>query len=156
MMIRPSHILHAHQISERVRIEQILKDEIAQFEEKRLAERARQSALLYQSDAYAVIDEKARKGQQLSNEDWESAVSLVKKVLPNCYQFLFTQQCYRPDSNEFRTCVLLSIGFGVKDVSSLQGVTKAYISKISRNVLAELFNAEGSGKILARKLREQG
>ena len=140
------------QILEREDTERKLQTEMSRYGKVGLSESDRISIRLQQSDDFSLLEKRAKKGQSLSSEEWKKTFILVKNVLPEAYHFI-SAKCPNTDSSEYRTCILFSLGYGVKDVSNMLNVSKAYISKISRTMLRNFFGEDGSGKEFSKRLQ---
>ena len=105
---------------------------------------------LQKSSSYNVIKDTAQKGQTLSQGDWETIDSLVKEYTPAFYDFMVSN--FRINSVEYKICLLLRLHFKAGEIANMLGVTPAYISKISTEILAGTFAKKGSSKELYKEL----
>ena len=104
---------------------------------------------LEESPVFRELHRKADKGEQLSNEDWHELNRLVITRLPEFHQLL-SDKTYALSINEYRTAVLLRLHVKPKSASCLLGCSPQNITKLSKQVLAKVFNVEGSSKELAK------
>ena len=105
---------------------------------------------LQKSSSYKVIKDIAIKGQTLSQGDWETIDNLVKEYIPGFYDFMVSD--FRIDSVEYKICLLLRLHFKAGEIANMLGVTPAYISKTSTEILAGTFVKKGSSKELYKEL----
>lgn len=75
----------------------------------------------------------------------------MSEHLPSFYEFI---DIHKSQIGLFksRVCILLRFRVGVKGTASMMDVSSAYISKISTEILSDLFHIEGSGKKLTQVL----
>ena len=100
-----------------------------------------------------LLRRKAASGSKLSKDEWERIVMFVDENLPNFYMFLSSKSEIL-GLQKTRICILLRLFVGVKNTGTMLGVSGAYISKTSKQIVSELFLTEGGGKELTRKLSE--
>ena len=105
---------------------------------------------LQKSSSYKVIKDIAIKGQTLSQGDWETIENLVKEYIPGFYDFMVSN--FRIDSVEYKICLLLRLHFKAGEIANMLGVTPAYISKTSTEILGGTFVKKGSSKELYKEL----
>ena len=105
---------------------------------------------LKKSPDYLLIQEKAYKGQIFSSEDWNAISNITNEYLPGFYDFLKSQ--FKMNSKEYRICLLLRIHFKAGEIANVLGVTAAYISKTSTEVLLNIYGKRGSSKELYKEL----
>ena len=131
-----------------------LKKELAKFRlpirsiTKDSAEDRLKESLVYQN-----LHAKADKGELLLCEDWHELNRLVITTLPEFHQLL-SSKTHNLGINEYRATVLLRLHIKPKSVSCLLGCSPQNITKLSKQVLAKLFNVEGSSKELAKIVME--
>lgn len=100
-----------------------------------------------------LLRRKAASGSKLSEGEWERIAMFVNENLQNFNTFL----CSKSEIlgvQKTRICILLRLFVGVKNTGTMLGVSGAYISKTSKQIVSELFLTEGGGKELTRKLSE--
>jgi hypothetical protein len=105
---------------------------------------------LQKSSSYKIIKDIAIKGQMLSQGDWETIENLVKEYIPGFFDFMVSN--FRIDSVEYKICLLLRLHFKAGEIANMLGVTPAYISKTSTEILAGTFIKKGSSKELYKEL----
>ena len=105
---------------------------------------------LQKSSSYKIIKDIAIKGQTLSQDDWETIENLVKEYIPGFYDFMVSN--FRIDSVEYKICLLLRLHFKAGEIANMLGVTPAYISKTSTEILVGTFVKKGSSKELYKEL----
>jgi hypothetical protein len=105
---------------------------------------------LQNSLSYKVIKDTAIKGQTLAQNDWETIDNLVKEYMPGFYDFIVSN--LRINSVEYKICLLLRLHFKAGEIANMLGVTPAYISKTSTEILAGLYGKKGSSKELYKEL----
>ena len=105
---------------------------------------------LKKSSNYQRIKNMAYKGQQLSQVDWDNVCNLVNEYFPGFYEFAISN--LQINSTEYKICLLLRLHFKAGEIANMLGVTPAYISKISTEILAGLYGKKGSSKELYKEL----
>ena len=105
---------------------------------------------LKNSPYYRKINEKAYKGQKLTNDDWDTICNLICEYLPSSYDFIISH-C-NINSSEYRICILLRLHFKVGEIANMLGVSSPYISKVSTDILDKTFGKKGSSKDLYKVL----
>ena len=105
---------------------------------------------LKKSSNYQQIKDMAYKGQQLSQVDWDNVCNLVSEYFPGFYDFAISN--LQINSTEYKICLLLRLHFKAGEIANMLGVTPAYISKISTEILAGLYGKKGSSKELYKEL----
>ena len=105
---------------------------------------------LQKSSSYKVIKDTAIKGQTLAQNDWEIIDNLVKEYMPGFYDFIISN--FRINSVEYKICLLLRLHFKAGEIANMLGVTPAYISKTSTEILGGTFVKKGSSKELYKEL----
>ena len=105
---------------------------------------------LKKSSNYQRIKDMAYKGQQLSQVDWDNVCNLVNEYFPGFYEFAISN--LQINSTEYKICLLLRLHFKAGEIANMLGVTPAYISKISTEILAGLYGKKGSSKELYKEL----
>jgi len=100
-----------------------------------------------------LLRRKAATGSQLSKEEWERIAMFINENLPDFNTFLSSKSKIL-GLQKTRICILLRLFVGVKNTGTMLGVSSAYISKTSKQIVSELFLTEGGGKELTRKLSD--
>ena len=102
------------------------------------------------SPNYQAMQEMARHGRKLSEEEWAMAEALVNEYFPGCYDFIASKLHSSPI--KFRICLLLRLHFINKEVSGMLGYTPAYSSRLSTEIHKDLYGGTGGSKELATNL----
>lgn len=102
------------------------------------------------SPNYQKLEEFAYKGLKLSENDWDIICNLISEYFPGFYDFLLLN--LQVNSTEYHICLLLRLHFKTGEIANMLGVTPPYISKISTEILANLFGKKGSSKELSKEL----
>ena len=105
---------------------------------------------LKKSPNYLHIQEIAYKGQKLSSDHWDTICNLFNEYLPAFYDFVLSQ--FQVDSTEYHICLLLRLHFKGGEIAHMLGVTAPYISKVSTEILSNLYGKRGSSKELYKEL----
>ncbi len=102
------------------------------------------------SPNYQIVKNYANKGYRLLESDWELIHQLIREYYPGYYDFLISK--LKINSVEYHICQLLRLRFKTGEVANMLGVTPPYISKVSTEILANLFHKKGSSRELTREL----
>lgn len=102
------------------------------------------------SPNYQQLEEFAYKGLKLSENDWDIICNLISEYFPGFYDFLLSN--LQVNSTEYHICLLLRLHFKTGEIANMLGVTPPYISKISTEILANLFGKKASSKELSKEL----
>ena len=105
---------------------------------------------LKQSPNYQQIEESAYKGQRLSESDWDTVCNLANEYYPGFYDYLLSNM--KVGTIEYQICLLLRLHFKAGEIANMLGVTPPYISKISTEILGNLYGKKGSSKDLSKEL----
>ena len=140
-------------MSERELDIQRLRTEIDKLLESRQLRVDSEKAMLADSDIGHVVLSKSASGQKITESEWTQIEDYVSQNLPGFSIFL-AQNTSSLGLTKTRMCILLRLYAGVKDTGSMLDVSAAYISKISSEVLLDLFQEKGSGKRLSSRLRQ--
>ena len=131
---------------------QLLQSEVDSMRSNNQLIRDTEKTLIEDSGIGQLLDSKAAHGQKLSETDWQQIEQFVKQNLPVFSNFI-TQNISQLGLSKSRACILLRLNVGIKSTGSMMGVSSAYISKISAEILSDMFHKDGSGKKLAELLR---
>ena len=131
---------------------QLLQSEVDSMRSNNQLIRDTEKTLIEDSGIGQLLDSKAAHGQKLSETDWQQIEQFVKQNLPVFSNFI-TQNISQLGLSKSRACILLRLNVGIKSTGSMMGVSSAYISKISGEILSDMFHKDGSGKKLAELLR---
>ncbi len=132
-------------ISEKISLIESLSDQIAQFRKMESGRFSPVASSFKDSDVYHYFHSLANAGRKPSDEDWEELLSLFKLQLPNFYSFLQSNQ-HNLNDVELKNCMLTRIHIAPGAIANMLGVTRAYISKIRRKMVKQIFNVEGNSK----------
>ena len=100
------------------------------------------------SDSYKRI--KSHRNQKLLEDDWDTINIIICEYQPAFYDFIISH--LNTDSVEYKICLLLRLHFTVGEVANMLGVSSPYISRISAEILANLYGEKGSSKVLYQYL----
>ena len=106
---------------------------------------------LEESSVYCHLQSKALACSPLTDNDWREIERLVKDTLPGFYTLIVSGQ-YAFHQEGRRLCFLLRLHVGLKEAAALMGVSQPKVSKLSRKILLRVFQEEGSGKELTKRL----
>jgi len=105
---------------------------------------------LNSSSTYLRFKEMARRGEKLSDSEWDSLYNVVNEYFSGFQDFMMTH--FKIGSTEYRICVLLRLHFKPGEIANMLGVTPPYISKLSTAILDEFWKEKGSSKELYKEL----
>lgn len=100
---------------------------------------------------YKKLHNRSLPCKPLKEEEWSQIEKMIQEVLPGFYHFLMVDR-HSFSNKEYQLCLLLRLHVRMKDAGCFMDTTKAYVSRISTDILAKRFNEEGSGKALQKKL----
>lgn len=109
--------------------------------------------LLEESPIYKQLKMKSTRCETLKSGEWLAIEKLVKEVLPGFYNLVTSRQSSLRQEGR-RLCFLLRLHIGLKEAGVLMGVNQPKISKLSRHILMNVFQEEGSGKELIKRLED--
>ena len=104
------------------------------------------------SPNYQKIRDIAIKGKAIQESEWDVVRQLITEYFPECYDFLVSK--LKINSVEYQICSLLRLHFKTGEIANMLNVTPPYISKVSTEILRNLFNKKGSSKDLAKELKD--
>ncbi len=113
------------------------KDELARLKENR---------------NYQVFAQKARRGIQMTEDEWQNVHSLLREVFPNFYHYITEQKTSLTD-NEYHICLLTRLYISVKSCAVILGIDKATVTKTRKRLHKKLFKGDGDSKDFDRLLR---
>ena len=102
---------------------------------------------------YGKFEQLAVVGQKPTNTEWEQMKEQIFKCYPGFKDFISKHE-HRLNEKEFKTCLLIRIGFKPKMVSHMLEVDPSYISNIRSEMLQKLFNLSGNSKSFDKMLKE--
>jgi len=113
-----------------------------------LADRQLKTTIIYgKFEQLSVI------GQKPTNAEWEQMKEQIFKCYPGFKDFISKHE-HHLNEKEFKTCLLIRIGFKPKMVSHMLGVDPSYVSNIRSEMLQKLFNLSGNSKSFDKMLKE--
>ena len=102
---------------------------------------------------YGRFEQLSVVGQKPTNEEWEHMQEQIFKCYPG-FKDLISRHEYQLNDKEYKTCLLIRIGFKPKMVSHMLDVDPSYISNIRSEMLQKLFNLSGNSKSFDKMLKE--
>ena len=113
-----------------------------------LADRQLKTTAIYEKfEQLSVI------GQKPTNVEWEIIEKQIFKTYPGFKDFISKNE-YQLNNKEYKTCLLIRIGFKPKTISHMLEVDPSYISNIRAEMLQKLFNLSGNSKSFDKMLKE--
>ena len=107
------------------------------------------------SPVYTHLCECARRGTRLTNAELEQMVRLVEDSLPGFFGQM-AQWYHLLSYAEYHTCLLLRLGFRVKETAMMLGVSSPFASRLCGGIMQRLFGEDGTCKDLKKRLEEAG
>ena len=92
-------------------------------------------------------------GHKPTDVEWNQMEEHIFKCYPGFKDFISKNE-YQLNYKEYKTCLLIRIGFKPKMVSHMLDVDPSYISNIRAEMLQKLFNLAGDSKSFDKMLRE--
>jgi competence protein ComGC len=102
---------------------------------------------------YGKFEQLSVVGQKPTNAEWEQMKEQIFKCYPGFKDFISKHE-HHLNEKEFKTCLLIRIGFKPKMVSHMLGVDPSYVSNIRSEMLQKLFNLSGNSKSFDKMLKE--
>ena len=102
---------------------------------------------------YGKFEQLSVVGQKPTNAEWEQMKEQIFKCYPGFKDFISKHE-HHLNEKEFKTCLLIRIGFKPKTVSHMLEVDPSYISNIRSEMLQKLFNLSGNSKSFDKMLKE--
>ena len=102
---------------------------------------------------YGKFEQLSVIGQKPTNAEWEQMKEQIFKCYPDFKDFISKHE-HHLNEKEYKTCLLIRIGFKPKTVSYMLEVDPSYISNIRSEMLQKLFNLLGNSKSFDKMLRE--
>ena len=102
---------------------------------------------------YGRFEQLSIVGQKPTNTEWEQMENQIFKCYPG-FKNLMSKHEYLLNDKEYKTCLLIRIGFKPKMVSHMLDVDPSYISNIRAEMLQKLFNLAGNSKSFDKMLKE--
>ena len=107
---------------------------------------------LKMSPNYKRIKNLAYRGQELSQDDWNSIHIIINEYFPGFYEFMLSH--FDIHSVEYSICLLLRLHFKTREVANMLGVSSPYISNTCTRILRTIFEKKGSSKELSKELNK--
>ena len=105
------------------------------------------------TEIYGRFEQLSIVGQKPANTEWEQMKEKTFKCYPGFKDFMSKHE-HHLNEKEFKTCLLIRIGFKPKMVSHMLEVDPSYISNIRSEMLQKLFNLSGNSKSFDKMLKE--
>ncbi len=102
---------------------------------------------------YGRFEQLSVVGQKPTNAEWENMKEQIFKCYPG-FKDLISRHEHQLNNKEYKTCLLIRIGFKPKTVSHMLEVDPSYISNIRAEMLQKLFNLSGNSKSFDKMLKE--
>ena len=105
------------------------------------------------TEIYGRFEQLSIVGQKPANAEWEQMKEQIFKCYPGFKDFISKHE-HHLNEKEFKTCLLIRVGFKPKMVSHMIEVDPSYISNIRSEMLQKLFNLSGNSKSFDKMLKE--
>ncbi len=105
------------------------------------------------TEIYGRFEQLSIVGQKPANAEWEQMKEKTFKCYPGFKDFMSKHE-HHLNEKEFKTCLLIRVGFKPKIVSHMLEVDPSYISNIRSEMLQKLFNLSGNSKSFDKMLKE--
>ncbi len=128
-----------------------LRKELMKRHEDTILSNQEVDARLEEYPIYQRLQSKVNRCESLSSSEWQSIDKLVKTALPGFYNLITSRQSSLRKEGR-RLCYLLRLHVGLKEAAALMDMSQSRISKLSRNILLHVFQENGSGKELVKRL----
>ena len=102
---------------------------------------------------YGKFEQLSVVGQKPTNVEWEQMKEQIFKCYPGFKDFISKHE-HHLNEKEFKTCLLIRIGFKPKTVSYMLEVDPSYISNIRSEMIQKLFSLSGNSKSFDKMLKE--
>ena len=102
---------------------------------------------------YGKFEQLSVIGQKPTNAEWEQMKEQIFKCYPGFKDFISKHE-HHLNEKEYKTCLLIRIGFKPKMVSHMLEVDPSYVSNIRSEMLQKLFNLSGNSKSFDKMLKE--
>ena len=108
---------------------------------------------LTDTDIYKRFEQLSTLGQQPMQEEWENIKQHIFLCYPGFKDFMSKHE-YQLNDKEYKTCLLIRIGFKPKMVSHMLDVDPSYISNIRAEMLQKLFKLSGNSRSFDKMIKE--
>ena len=102
---------------------------------------------------YGIFEQLSVIGQKPTNAEWEQMKEQIFKCYPG-FKDLISRHEHQLNDKEYKTCLLIRIGFKPKTVSHMLEVDPSYISNIRAEMSQKLFNLPGNSKSFDKMIKE--
>lgn len=128
-----------------------LQEEVASIRRNFKTKESEIEFRIKESPIFLELQKKANQGLVLNDEDWSKLSHLVIEMLPGFHQFVLSEQ-YRLGINEYRMLILLRLHIKPKPISNLLNCTPQNVTKLGKNILQKLYDAEGTCSELSNRI----
>ncbi len=142
-----------NQLEEKEEKIRILQEEVKRKNTKKSESKPIIKNQLFENSSYNMLMKKATVGKTLSDEEWAEVERLVLDVMPAFNEFIM-QRKHALNDIQYHTCILLRFDISQAAIGSMMNVSAPYISQVCKSILKKLFDAEGTGSELQKRLRE--
>ena len=132
---------------------QELTSQILRYEQKSCDEASELAASVQRLEEVKHFQHMASIGQQPTAQEWVSLFSKIDSVLPRLSAFLKTYR-HRMNDAEYKVCYLLCMHISNKGASNLLNVSPAYVNKLRKNMLQNIFKSDGTASDFDKRLLE--
>ena len=108
---------------------------------------------LTNSDMFKTLQKRINCGNLLTSKDWEQLNMLIIDNLPSFYQFIASNK-FALTKHEYEACILFRLHVRPMSIGVLMGVSPSMVTKLSKTLLAKLFNDNGDKKDLIALLNQ--
>ena len=102
---------------------------------------------------YGKFEQLSVIGQKPTNAEWEKMEEQIFNYYPG-FKDLLSIHKHQLNDKEYKTCLLIRIGFKPKIVSHILEVDPSYITNIRSEMVYKLFNLSGNSKAFDKMLKE--
>ena len=114
------------------------KDYLAQYKNQETEAKEK----IYETDIFHLAEERAMKGQCLTEKEWYAMKEAFLQSFPHFTDGL--SDLFKTSEQELRVCMLVRLGFQVKDISNLTAHTPSSVSKTRKRMAYRAFGEHGT------------
>lgn len=103
---------------------------------------------LKSTEIYSLVEEKRKKNDRLTNEEWKVLEKSFREHLPSFENTL--RNLYTIKENEWRICMLLKLGYSPSDLCVLTDKSSSNVSLLRSRLYKKLLGREGNPSDLDR------
>ena len=140
-----------HLISEKESYANLLAEELSQY--KIQVSTQDFDAKLREHSKYEYYQKRLKACSRLSGHELIEIEAFLSASLPLLFQSISSIRHSLNDS-QFHVCLLFRLHMDVNQTASLLGVSASYVSRISKDILKKLFNEDGNGLLLRKRLEQ--